>query len=62
MIAVTRQSVCKYVYVANAKISLARLPYARSVLLWLRSSARTLNVAALLWEVARKLVFKLETK
>jgi hypothetical protein len=48
--------------VTGAEIPIARLPYARSLILWLRSSALTLAVAALLWEVARKLVFKWEAK
>lgn len=47
---------------AGAEIPIARLPYARSLILWLRSSALTLAVAALLWEAARKLVFKWEAK
>ncbi|MGH9799845.1 MAG: hypothetical protein ACRD82_05725 [Blastocatellia bacterium] len=49
-----------------AEIPIARLPYARSMLLWLRSSTLTLAViiaiAALLWEMARKLIFKWEAK
>jgi hypothetical protein len=48
--------------VTGAEIPIARLPYARSLILWLRSSALTLAVAALLWEVMRKLVFKWEAK
>src|SRR5574341_37550 len=48
--------------VTGAEIPIARLPYARSLILWLRSSALTLAVAALLWEVSRRLVFKWEVK
>lgn len=52
--------------ITAAEIPIARLPYARSMLLWLRSSTLTLAaivaVAALLWEMVRKLVFKWEAK
>lgn len=47
---------------AGDEIPIARLQYARSLILWLRNSAITLAVAALLWEVARKLLFKWEAK
>jgi len=46
----------------GAEIPIARLPYARSLILWLRNSALTVAIAALLWEVTRKLVFKWESK
>ncbi len=46
----------------GADIPISWLPYARSLILWLRSSVLTGAVALLLWEVARKLVFKWEAK
>ncbi len=46
----------------GAEIPIARLPYARSLILWLRNSALTVAIAALLWEMTRKLVFKWEAK
>lgn len=52
--------------ITAADVPIARLPYARSMLLWLRSSTLTLAaivaIAALLWEVARKTIFKWEAK
>ncbi len=46
----------------GAEIPIARLPFARTLILWLRNSALTVAIAALLWEMARKLVFKWEAK
>lgn len=46
----------------GANIPISWLPYARSLILWLRSSVLTGAVALLLWEMTRKLVFKWEAK
>ena len=43
-------------------LPIARLPFARRLILWLGNSALTAAVALLLWEVIRKLVFKWEAK
>jgi hypothetical protein len=48
--------------VNGADIPIARLPYARTLILWLRNSVLTGAVALLLWEVVRKRFFGWEAK
>lgn len=44
------------------ELPIARLPFARSLMLWLRNSALTGAIALLLWEVVRKIFFGWEAK
>lgn len=48
--------------VAGDELPIARLPYARVLILWLRNSALTGAIALLLWEVIRKALFGWEAK